>query len=41
MRPLSIRSRLATAAVSTALRGVSVARIAAKRNVATPFLIPL
>jgi hypothetical protein len=41
MRPLPNRSCLAIAAVATALRGVRVARFAARRNVATPFPIPL
>jgi hypothetical protein len=41
MRPVSIRSRLAIAAVATALRGARVARFPALCNAATPFPIPL
>jgi len=41
MRPAPKRSRTATAAVRTALRGLRAARFLATRNPANPFPIPL
>ena len=41
MRPALNRTRTATAAAKTAMRGACVARFLAARNAATPFPIPL